>query len=117
MHRMETSDGGACSGDGAAGNHARRAGDERKRLVIEPDAAGQLHGVLDHADADAPIVIAADCPDEAFSAGGGNQLGQLRQSALFVNKIAAEQEQLGVRGCDDPLQMIAKRFGFSLPKM
>ena len=90
---------------------------KRKRLAIEPDAAGQFHGVLDHADADAPIVIAADCPDEARSASGGNQIGQLRQSALFVDKIAAEQEQLGVRGCDDPLQLIAKMFGFALPKM
>jgi hypothetical protein len=118
---MHTSNGnvrpGHLSGDGATGNHPRRAGNERKRLAIEPDAACPLHGVLDHAEADAPIVIAADCPDEALSASGGNQLGQLRQSALFVNKIAAEQEQLGVRGCDDALQLIAKMFGCLLPKM
>ena len=102
------------AGDVAAGNHPRRAGKERKRSAIEPDAARQFHGVLDQTDADAPIVIAADGPDEALSASGGNQRGQLRQSALFFNEIAAEQEQLGVRGGDDPLQLRAKTFGFSL---
>jgi hypothetical protein len=118
---MHTSNGNVgerhLSGDGTAGNYSRRAGNEGKRLVIEPDAACQLHSVRDHAEADTPIVVAADCPDEALSASGGNQLGQLRQSALFVNKIAAEQEQIGVRGCDDPLQLVAKTFGFSLSKM
>jgi len=104
-------------GGGSAGNHSRGAGQERKRLVIEPYAAGQFHGALDRADTDAPIVIAADCPDKALPMSKQNQVSQLRQSALLVDKIAAQQKQIGVRGCDDPLQLLAKVFGFEFPKM
>jgi hypothetical protein len=102
-------------GDGAAGNHSRSAGQERKRLVIEPYAAGLFHGALDQADADAPIVIAADCSDKAPLLSGQYQARQLRQSALPVNEIAAQQEQIGVRSGDDPLQLIAKILGSICP--
>ena len=62
-------------------------------------------------------MIAADGPDKALPPRGQDEAVQLRQPALLVYKIAAEQQQIGGRGRDDPLQLIDEMLSLAFHKM